>query len=114
MNPDAYIASTNIKLMQQGREFDALYNTSLSDDAIPTLIEGLPSMSLEDHCQVKSTIQNRYRELGQLVDVRSLNLSRISAFRLLRANDPMLHEMSGCSEQFSNDRDPVTYGHGLE
>ena len=112
MNPDAFIASTNIKLMQQGREFDAHYNASLSDDAIPALIEGLPSMPLEDQCEVKSAIHYRYRELGQLVDLRSLNLSRIRAFKLLSSSDPTLHETSGCHERFSNDRDPATYDHG--
>ncbi len=28
MNPDAFIARTNIELMQQGREFDAHYNAA--------------------------------------------------------------------------------------
>ncbi len=114
MNPDAFIASTNIMLTQQGREFDASYNAGLSDDAIPTLIEALPTMPREDQCEVKSTIHYRYRELGQLTDLRSLNLSRRMAFKLLRENDSILHETSSCHERFFNDRDPATYGHDPE
>lgn len=114
MNPDAYIASTNIKLMQQGREFDGYYNASLSDDAIPALVDALPTMPVEDQCEVKSTIHYRYRELGQLTDLRSFNLSRKIAFQRLRANDAMLHETTGCHERYSNDRDPATYGHDPE
>ena len=33
LNPDAYIARTNIRLMQEGRSFDASYNANLSSDA---------------------------------------------------------------------------------
>jgi hypothetical protein len=111
MNPDAFIARTNIALMQQGRDFDANYNSQLSNDALPVLIDGLRNMSLEDQCEIKSSIHYRYRELGQLTDLRSLNWSRRQAFELLRANDGVLHQTEGCPSQYSNDRDPVTYGH---
>lgn len=108
LNPDDFIVRTNVRLMQEGREFDAHYNSNLSDDAVPVLLEALPHMSLEDQCEVKSSIHYRYRELGQIADLRSLNLSRRNAFKLLRDNDPMLHETTGCPEQYSNDREPAT------
>lgn len=110
MNPDQFIVRTNLQLMQQGRVFDAFYNSQLSDDAIPTLFDGLQKMSLEDRCEAMSFIHYRYRQLGQLTDVRSLNWSRRNAYELLRVNDRLLHQTEGCPPQYSNDRDPATYG----
>lgn len=97
MNPDAFIARTNIQLMQQGREFDAYYNSQqLSADAVPTLLSGLSSMPFEDQCGTKAALHHRYRELGQQNDLRSLNLARRTAFGELRANDATLHQTEGC------------------
>jgi hypothetical protein len=104
LNPDEFIVRTNIRLMQQGREFDASYNSQLSDDAIPALVAGLPTMSLEDRCEVGSNIHYRYRQLGPPSDLRSWNLSRSYAYESLRLNDPLLHQTEGCAPQFSNDR----------
>ena len=103
MNPDAFIAGTNIRLMHQGREFDSNYNAQeLSSDAIPVLLSGLPSMSLEDQCEVKATIHYKYRELGQQGDLRSFNVSRRTAFGMLRAHDAQLHETYGCPSHLQN------------
>ncbi len=97
MNPDAFIARTNIQLMQQGRDFDAYYNSQqLSFDAVPTIVSGLSSMTAEDQCLAKSVLHSRYRELGQYGDLRSLNWSRRTAFQTLRTNDAMLHQTEGC------------------
>jgi hypothetical protein len=103
LNPDAFIVKTNLELMRQGRSFDANYNSRLSDDAIPVLIDGLSEMPLEQRCEAGSAIHYRYRELGQETDLRSLNYSRRRAFTLLRANDSLLHETAGCPPQYSND-----------
>lgn len=108
MNPDAYITTTNIKLMQQGRKFDANYNANLSDDAIPALIKAMPNMSLEDRCEVGSVIHYRYRELEQLNDFRSWNLARLAAWDSLRNNDSILHQTAGCPEWFTNDKESTT------
>ena len=104
MNPDDFIARKNIELMQNGRDYDRVYNAhELSADAVPALLEGMPSMTLENRCEVGSAIHYEYRQLGQLTDPRSLNLSRSIAFRDLRANDPMLHQTEGCPTQLHND-----------
>ena len=103
MNPDAFIARTNIELMQHGREFDASYNADLSADAIPAVLSALPSMSFEDQCQVKWRMHDQYRELGQNGDIRSLNMSRRNAFQHLRQNDQVLHESEGCPAWMSFD-----------
>ena len=107
LNPDEFIVRTNLKLMQNGREFDAQYNSSLSDDAIPALIEGLPNMTLEDRCEVGSVIHYRYRQLGQSADLRSWSLARRTAWTALRTNDSVLHQTNGCPAQFSNDKESM-------
>lgn len=104
LNPDAFIVRTNLALMQQGRDFDAHYNSKLSDDAIPVLIEAMPQMSLEDRCEVGSAIHYRYRELGRSFDIRSYNFSRRTAWRTLYQNDGLLHQTEGCPAQYSNDQ----------
>ncbi len=79
MNPDAFIASTNIRLMQQGREFDATYNASLSDDMVPTLLEALPAMGAYDGCVARMRLRDRMIKSDQEQDLRSWNLSRSRA-----------------------------------
>jgi hypothetical protein len=96
MNPDAFIARTNIALMNQGRQFDASYNARLSADAIPSVVSALPDMSTNDQCQVKWGLQNKYRELGETDDLRSLNFSRRSAVFVMRENEETLQQLEGC------------------
>ncbi len=104
LNPDDFIVRTNIALMKQGREFDAYYNSNLSSDAIPALLEGMPELGLEDRCKVGSDIHYRYRELGQITDLRSMNWSKRYAFRQLGANDALIHQTEGCPEYLRNDK----------
>ncbi|MGD9590551.1 MAG: DUF4153 domain-containing protein [Pyrinomonadaceae bacterium] len=105
MNPDDFIARKNIQLMQQGRDFDPYYNAQLSDDAFPALIEGLPSMSTIDQCEVKSTMHYRYRRLGQMTDIRSFSFPNRAAFLLMRENDATMHETADCPSHLQNDAD---------
>lgn len=104
VNPDAFIARTNVRLMQQGRDFDAFYNSGLSDDAVPVLLKALPSMSLDDRCEVGSALHYRYRELGKQTDIRTMNYGGQSAYWLLLANDSLLHQTEGCPPRFQNDK----------
>ena len=104
LDPDAFIVRTNLALMAQGREFDTRYNSGLSTDAIPVLIDAMPDLSVEDRCEVGSAIHYRYRELGQISDVRSLNYSRKAAFYALRDNDALLHQTDGCPDQLKKDK----------
>ena len=62
INPDEFIVRTNIRLMKNGREFDAVYNSDLSADAIPTLLESMGSMNADDQCEVKHGLIKRYNE----------------------------------------------------
>ena len=78
-NPDQYIVSTNIRLMQQGRALDAHYNSNLSDDAIPVLLENLPTMSFENQCTVKNSLYYRFDEAQSENDFRTWNFARWNA-----------------------------------
>ncbi|MCZ2391006.1 MAG: DUF4173 domain-containing protein [Acidobacteria bacterium] len=99
LDPDAFIARTNIALMHQGREFDAAYNTIfLSTDAVPDLLAAIPSMPPDAQCRAKFELHVKYWMLGTQGGFWRLNLSRRTALSLLRANDPMLHEREGCPQ----------------
>lgn len=76
LNPDDFIVRTNVRLMQEGRSFDARYNMNLSDDAVPALIEGLPAMSFEQQCIIKYKFYYKEFESKENGDFRSFNFSR--------------------------------------
>ena len=71
LNPDAFIVKTNLALMQQGGEFDAYYNSRLSDDALPALYEALPYMNENDRQAATSLIGRRHCEKRDEQDLRS-------------------------------------------
>lgn len=79
VNPDAYIVRTNIRLMNEGRTFDSYYNSNLSDDAIPVLLENVQTMNFQDQCTVKWNLSRRLNQTNNETDVRSWNYSRWKA-----------------------------------
>lgn len=83
VNPDDYIARTNIRLMNEGRQFDAEYNSRLSDDAVPVLVENLPAMSLDNQCRVKWTLSRNSEGKAKHNDFRTFNISRRTARNLI-------------------------------
>lgn len=97
LNPDHFIVRHNVKLMEQGRQFDAFYNSNLSDDAVPALMQGLPQMSFDNQCTVKYDMLNKLRDNKQ-TDFRSWNLARWTARNVLQENSTILHT-AGCPEQ---------------
>ncbi|MDQ3749488.1 MAG: DUF4173 domain-containing protein, partial [Acidobacteriota bacterium] len=80
-NPDDFIVRTNVRLMQEGRSFDSFYASELSDDAVPALLENLPTMSFEQQCTVKQKISHRFNQAETENDFRTLNWSRFIARR---------------------------------
>jgi hypothetical protein len=99
MNPDAFIARTNIALMKQGREFDSAYNAhELSDDAIPAMLEALPEFDGENICRVKYSLHSRLNNARNESDLRSWNWSRSAARLQLESNEAVLDEPSECHE----------------
>lgn len=82
-NPDDFIVRTNVRLLQQGRDFDSYYAANLSDDSIPALLETLPSMNFEQQCTVKYKLARRFDEAKKENDFRTWNFSRWLARRNL-------------------------------
>jgi hypothetical protein len=75
-NPDDFIVRTNVRLMNENRSFDAFYNSSLSDDAVPVLIENLPAMNFVSQCTIKNKLAQRLQKAESEIDFRSWNVSR--------------------------------------
>lgn len=103
MNPDDFIARTNIRLMQEGRSFDAYYHRSLSDDAVPALMNAVPLMNDNGKCEMKYIIQ---RGLQQgVTDFRNWNYSRQIAHEKMNEAGQSLMSKE-CKESFSRDFAP--------
>jgi hypothetical protein len=83
VNPDAFIVRTNLRLMQQGREFDASYNAHLSADSVPVLMKGLPAMNPEQQVEVRSILSTRTSIVCTGEDFRNWNWSRSVARSLI-------------------------------
>jgi len=86
LNPDAFIVKTNIALMQQGRAFDANYNSHLSDDAVPALVDSFSDFDANAQTIVYRGLANRYCKKLNESDLRSWNLSRQNALLSLEPN----------------------------
>jgi hypothetical protein len=89
-NPDEFIVRTNVRLMQQGRSFDSQYVTNLSDDAVPALLETMPSMRFEQQCTVKFKLSRRFEAAKNENDFRTWNFSRWLARREMEQNSEIL------------------------
>lgn len=108
MNPHDFIARKNIQLMQQGREFDAGYNASLSQDAVPVVIANLDLLSPRDQCTVRmvlwGSLSSRNEQDGN--DIRSWNMSRSVSRFLLIENSSInsdLGFLQRCSEALKDE-----------
>lgn len=95
LSPDDFIARTNIRLMNEGRSFDAYYHNSLSDDAAPALLENLGTMSFENQCRIKSKLKYRLEETKEESDFRSFNFSRWKAKNWLEQSQESF-DTAGC------------------
>ena len=101
LNPDAFIVKTNVKLMQQGRAFDVVYNSNLSDDAVPVLLENLNEMNFEQQCTTKYSLLDRFNKSETERDFRSWNWSRFSARSYTRENAENF-DFSNCPQSASD------------
>jgi hypothetical protein len=97
LSPDEFIVKTNIQLTKEGREFDAAYNSSLSDDALPALLENFADIHENDQLTVVRNIARRYCEKREENDVRSWSLSRWNASQAINANGELVNEIGDCN-----------------
>jgi hypothetical protein len=104
LNPDDFIVRTNIRLMQQGREFDASYNSSLSADSVPALIDALPLMTNEHQCQAKWQFHRKLINSREF-DLRSWSLSRWRASQVLEQRHAQLDDHASCPESWTFSED---------
>jgi len=93
LNPDALIARVNVARALEGRRFDAGYAGSLSGDAMPTLVEALPSLKQQDRCTLAARILDRWSQ-REVSDWRTWNLARSRALEVVRQNRTQLRAMS--------------------
>jgi hypothetical protein len=60
LNPHALIARVNLDRAASGAEYDGSYLTTLSADAVPTLIARLPSLPDAERCRVAAMLEERW------------------------------------------------------
>ena len=96
-NPDRLIVTVNANRAASGRGFDAPYATSLSADAVPALVEALPSLSPKERCLVAALVLERWSPLGD-ADWRGSSRSRRQAWQAIQENNAMLTRAAGCRE----------------
>ena len=84
LNPDAFIARTNLHRPVAERPFDAKYASTLGADAVPVLLDALPRLTAADRCIVVTRLLDRWVD-GSMAeaDWRTWNWSRARARRLL-------------------------------
>ena len=104
LNPDAFIVKTNIALAEQGREFDAIYNSELSDDALPVLMNSLETLNTEAQQTAIRRIAMRYCQKRDEGDFRSWNYSRSRALGILNSNQALVSEIGSCDQEFLKHR----------
>lgn len=92
LNPHALIARVNIKRAAAGAQYDGRYLSTLSADAVPTLIENLRTLPDTERCRVATMLEKRWsgeRPGGW----RTWNVSDARARRLVAG----LPASAGCS-----------------
>ncbi|MBV9217099.1 MAG: DUF4173 domain-containing protein [Acidobacteria bacterium] len=98
LNPDEFIVKTNVALMREGRQFDGYYNSNLSDDAMPALIEAFPDMSYDNQMDVLRKVRERYCRSFNETDLRSWNISRTRTAHLLHSISTLQQQYGHCEE----------------
>ena len=98
VNPDERIARSNLTragVTVASDSVDAAYLGSLSADAVPTLLEGLPALSPEARCTLAVRLQARW---GAPMDAdwRSWNRAKVRARRLVGEAPADLLSTEGC------------------
>jgi hypothetical protein len=89
VNPDAMIVKANLARAGTGRGFDAIYATSLSADAVPSLVGSLPSLTPYERRIVAARLLSRWTPLEH-ADWKSASWSRREAWRALLQNSSLL------------------------
>jgi len=91
INPDALIVRTNVSLAKSGKSFDVYYATSLSADAVSSLVSALPELNPKDRCNVAGRILHNWPSTAGS-DWRSWSWGQAQARRIVKENEGALQE----------------------
>jgi hypothetical protein len=105
MNPDALVAQVNIDRARAGFEFDAVYATALSADAVPRLLEALPDLEDEDRCLAATRILEFWSPPEER-DWRAWNHGRWTAWRVVGEATPYLRGLCPDDDSGSEEAPP--------
>ena len=101
VNPDAIVARANVVRMSSADasvRFDVAYATSLSADAVPVLIDALPSLPRDVQCPLAQHMLRRWPPGGEL-SIRNWNWSAARASDAIREHEAELQSMVGPEEE---------------
>jgi hypothetical protein len=93
INPDALIARTNLERARTGHIFDAGYVASLSADAVPEIVAGLPTLNPVDRCTLAKALLNEW-SFSDTPDWRSWTISGTQARHAVSLNASTLRDAS--------------------
>ncbi len=100
LNPDAFIVRANLHRPAAERPFDTEYALSLGADAVPPLLEALPSLDEPSRCAIATRLLNHWPpESG--ADWRTWNWSRNRARRLVSERADALRALN-CPPDYSS------------
>lgn len=89
LNPDAFMAHTNLARAEEGHDFDVAHVLTLSPDASPTLIAGLPSLPPAERCTLARGVE---RDAPGPDSWRNWNYGRAEARERISASQSELRE----------------------
>jgi hypothetical protein len=101
INPDAIVARTNVARATSADaaiRFDAAYAASLSEDAVPVLIEALPALPADLQCPIARRMLRRWAPDRER-SIRSWNWSAERASDAVRAHEAELRQMVGPNQR---------------
>lgn len=93
LNPDGLIARVNTDRAVAGHRFDAAYTSGLSADAVPALMDALPSLAPADRCIIANALLARWSRPDD-VDWRTFSFARDRAVEQVEANRQRLQDWS--------------------
>lgn len=105
INPDAFIARANLARLTSTDatvRFDVAYATTLSADAVPVLVQALPTLPADVQCRLARHMLRRWSP-GQVSSIRSWNWSAAHARDAVRTHAAQLQAAVGPSRECATD-----------
>ncbi len=97
INPDALIVKTNVARAQAGAAIDTAYLANLSADAVPALLDALPTMQPEIQAAMARQLIDRWHRPAS-PDWRTWSRARAKAWRTVEDRIDLLHQLTHNTE----------------